>query len=142
MFLFAESAPLFLIPRAAILCGGALSGPFQPNARRRKDMTITADLSRRGLAARRRLAPTPSAGLRISIRRDALSFSPLRMPERGPDMTSRAPATRCAGRSPTGLASGPIARRAFATLPGLSAGLAHWRANARVRARAHASACA
>jgi len=115
MFLFAESAPLFLIPRAAILRGGALSGPFQPNARRRKDMTITADLSRRGLAARRRLAPPPSAGLRISIRRDALSLSPLRMPESEPGV---------AQRPPRGLAAERFARRASIPSPGLSAGLA------------------
>jgi hypothetical protein len=42
-----RSLPLFNIPPAAILRGGALSGAFHPNGSRLKDMTITADFFRR-----------------------------------------------------------------------------------------------
>jgi hypothetical protein len=130
MFLFAESAPLaegrarahhtrtrplFFIPPAAILRGGALSGTFQPNGSRRKDMTITADFSRRGLCACHRVATPLSVGLEIPVRRDALSLSPLCMPKSEPGV-AQVPSR--------GLPAGRFARRASIPSPGLSAGLA------------------
>lgn len=131
MFLFAESGPLadgracghhhtrirplFISSPAAILRGGALSGTFQPNGSRRKDMTITADFLRRGLSACRRVATLLCAALEIPVRRDALSLSPLRMPESEPGV---------AQRPRRGLAAGRFARRASIPSPGLSAGLA------------------
>jgi hypothetical protein len=95
--------PLFFIPRAAILRGGALSGPFHPNAGRHEDMTITADFSCRGHSARRpvrppsaasRVAGPRSAGRRLAgpqppAFRDALSLSPFRLPEPEPDVAQR-----------------------------------------------------
>lgn len=107
--------PLFTIPPAAILCGGALSGTFRPNDSRRKDMTITADFFRRGFSACRRVAPPLSAGFETPVQHDALSLSPLRMPECEPGV---------AQRPPRGLAAGRFARRVSIPSPGLSAGLA------------------
>jgi len=131
MFLFAESGPLadgracghhrtrirplFIISPAAILRGGTLSGTFQPNGGRRKDMTITADFFRRGLSACCRIATPRCAALEISVRRDALSLSPLRMPESEPGVA------QC---RPRGLAAERFARQASIPSPGLSAGLA------------------
>ncbi|WP_434114842.1 hypothetical protein [Paraburkholderia caffeinilytica] len=97
-----QRRPLFFIPRAAILRGGALSGTFHPNARRHEDMTITADFSHRG-----------HDGRQIPVSRDALSLSPFRLPEREPDVALRPPR-----RFP----SGRIAWRASIPSPGFSAG--------------------
>lgn len=66
--------PLFILPPAAILQGGALSGAFHPNGAGRKDTIITADTSQRGRTARQ----SPRGSL---VFRDALSLSPLRWPE-------------------------------------------------------------
>jgi hypothetical protein len=66
--------PLFIIPPAAILRGGALSGTFHPNGVGREDMNITADTSQRARTARQ----SPHRSL---VSRDALSLSPLRWPE-------------------------------------------------------------
>ena len=106
--------PLFFIPRAAILRGGALSGTFHQNAGRHEDMTITADFSCRGLRARR-LARPPSAARRIAVPHNALSLSPFRLPEPEPDV---------AQRPPRAVPSGRPAWRASIPFPGFSAGSA------------------
>ena len=105
MLLFAESPPLgggrtcshhtptpllFVIPRAAILRGGAWSGTFHPNGCRRKDMTITADSFRFGLRAGCP-ARLPSAVRQIPVTRDALPLSPLRLTEFWPHVAQRSP---------------------------------------------------
>jgi hypothetical protein len=90
--------PLFIIPPAAILRDGALSGTFQSNGSRHKDMTITAEFSRRGFSARRRVAPLLSAGLGIPVCRDALSLRPLCMPASRPDVAQCLPRGLPAGR--------------------------------------------
>jgi hypothetical protein len=90
------SQPLSIIPPAAILHGGALSGTFHPNGVRRKDTIITADTSRCGHAVRRRISAPLLTHLQAAcrrqpgalekpLRRDALSWRPLRLPETGPD---------------------------------------------------------
>jgi hypothetical protein len=142
--------PLFFIPRAAILRGGALSGTFHPNAGRQEDMTITADFSRCGLRARR-LARPPSAARRVAgrrmagprmagpriagrrtpVSRDALSLRLFRLPEPEPDV-AQCPSTGLpAGRGPIsqgdvpqggGFPSGRTAWRASIPSPGFSAG--------------------
>ncbi|MGF6770060.1 hypothetical protein P3T18_002539 [Paraburkholderia sp. GAS199] len=79
-------------PRAAIPRSGASSGAFHPNDSRHEDMTITAELLRRGPEARHPAHPH-FAGRRHAVSRDALSLSPsLRPPasarvQSGPDAT-------------------------------------------------------
>ncbi len=139
--------PLFFIPRAAILRGGALSGTFHPNAGRQEDMTITADFSRCGLRVRR-LARPPSAARRVAARRlsgprmagpwfagrrmagpwtpvfrDALSLSLFRLPEPEPDVAQRPPIPLAHFLWGEGLSAGRTAWRASIPSPGFSAGL-------------------
>lgn len=111
----ANPAAVFHSARGDPARWSTLSGTFQPNGSRRKDMTITADFSRRGLSACHRVATPLSVGLEIPLRRDALSLSPLRMPESEPGV-AQVPSR--------GLPAGRFARRASIPSPGLSAGLA------------------
>jgi len=147
MLIFAESAPLgcrhtcshhtrrrplFFIPRAAILRGGALSGTFHPNARRHEDMTITADFSCRGPSARRPARPPSAAclfvGLRVAgrrtpVSRDALSLGPFRLPEPEPYVAQRPSIPQGDFLRGGGLPAGRTAWRAAIPSPGFSAGL-------------------
>lgn len=89
-----RNQPLFVIPPAAILRGGALSGTSYPNGRRHEDTTITTDSFSFELRVCHPLRPRYAAlripGRRMPASRDALSLRPLRLTEPEPDVAWRA----------------------------------------------------